>query len=131
MSNKKELRKSVYEKYGGRCAYCGKSIAYKDFQVDHYIPQSMEFVFAGGDIDGITGINDLKNLMPSCRMCNHYKRANSITLFRRYIEEIPRKLRNDYIYKVGVKYGLIIENEHPVRFYFETVEQEEKENADR
>lgn len=52
-------------------------------------------------------------------MCNHYKRANTLETFRRYIAEIPRKLREDYIYKVGVAYGNIVENEKPIVFFFE------------
>lgn len=55
----------------------------------------------------------------NCRMCNHYKRANTLETFRRYIAEIPRKLREDYIYKVGVVYGNIVENEKPIVFFFE------------
>ena len=36
------------------------------------------------------------------------------------IEEIPWKLRTrNYIYKVGVVYDLIREQEHPVQFYYE------------
>lgn len=27
--------------------------------------------------------------MPACRMCNHYKRANSLEVFRRYGETEP------------------------------------------
>lgn len=65
------------------------------------------------------GTNDISNLMPACRMCNHYKRANTLETFRRYIAEIPRKLREDYIYKVGVVYGNIVENEKPIVFFFE------------
>ena len=42
--------------------------------------------------------------------------------FRRYIEEIPRKLRDNYIYKVGIVYGEIAEQAHPVKFYFEQQE---------
>ena len=53
------------------------------------------------------------------RMCNHYKRANSLETFRRYIAEIPRKLRENYIYKVGVAYGNVVEHEKPITFYFE------------
>jgi 5-methylcytosine-specific restriction endonuclease McrA len=112
-------REAVYRKYDGRCAYCGRQIAYKDMQVDHFIPQEMEPVVVAGNFPGIDNIDDFQNLMPSCRMCNHYKRAHSLETFRRYIEDIPRKLRNDYIYKIGIVYGLVIENEHPVTFYFE------------
>jgi hypothetical protein len=64
------------------------------------------------------GTDDLDNLMPACRMCNHYKRANSLETFRRYIEEIPRKLHDNYIYKVVVVYGNVIEAEKPIEFYF-------------
>lgn len=117
MAISKRVRDAVYQKYGGRCAYCGRKIAYKDMQVDHFIPKNGYFA---------QGTDDLSNLMPACRMCNHYKRANSLELFRTYIREIPRKLRGNYIYKVGVAYGNIIENEKPIVFYFE--EQEAMEN---
>lgn len=112
MAFSKKIRKSVYEKYGGRCAYCGREIAYKDMQVDHFLP-----LRAWGIEDA--GTDDIANLMPACRMCNHYKRANTLETFRRYIQEIPQKLRENYIYKVGIAYGNVIENEKPIVFFFE------------
>ena len=108
----KKTRQKVYEKYNGRCAYCGRKIEYKDMQVDHFVAKR-GFVEEGTD--------DITNLMPSCRLCNHYKRANTLETFRIYIQEIPRKLRNNYIYKVGVAYGNVVENEKPIEFYFEKV----------
>lgn len=119
MSISKDVRQAVYQKYNGHCAYCGKYIEYKDMQVDHFIPQSMEFIFAGGEYLGIDSVDNIKNLLPACRRCNHYKRAHSLETFRRYIQEIPDKLRANYIYKIGVAYGNIIENEKPIKFYFE------------
>lgn len=112
MAFSKIVRQAVYKKYGGRCAYCGREIAYKDMQVDHFVAQR-----AWAE----NGSNDFSNLMPSCRLCNHYKRANSLETFRRYIREIPYKLRQNYIYKVGVVYGNVIEEEKPIEFYFEKV----------
>lgn len=97
MSFSKKKREAVYAKYDGHCAYCGRAIEIKDMQVDHFKPQR-----AWNAEDA--GTDDISNLMPSCRMCNHYKRANSLETFRRYIAEIPRKLRENYIYKVGVIY---------------------------
>lgn len=97
----------------------GREIAYKDMQVDHFQP-----LRAWGIEDA--GTDDLDNLMPACRMCNHYKRANSLETFRRYIAEIPRKLRENYIYKVGVVYGNVIEAEKPIEFYFEADERRKK-----
>ena len=117
-------RRAVLQKYYGHCAYCGKPLDYTDMQVDHLIPQCDSFIFEGGEYNGIQDINDFANLMPSCRRCNHYKRAHTIETFRRYIEEIPFKLRNDYIYKVGLDYGMIEEHEHHVKFYFEKFEEE-------
>lgn len=115
MSINKKTREVVYKKYGGRCAYCGKEIAYKDMQVDHFQPMRT----CGTEKHKS---NDISNLMPSCRMCNHYKRAHSLETFRSYIAEIPRKLQNDYIYKIGVAYGNVIENEKPIVFFFESEE---------
>ncbi len=119
MSISKKTREKVYQKYNGHCAYCGREIELRDMQVDHFIPQEMEPVVVAGNFPGIDSIDDFQNLMPACRMCNHYKRAHSLNTFRRYIEEIPKKLRNDYIYKIGVAYGNIVENEKPIRFFFE------------
>ena len=110
MAISKAIRQKVYEKYNGRCAYCGRKIRYEDMQVDHFIAKR------GWNE---SGTDDISNLMPSCRMCNHYKRANTLETFRIYIQEIPRKLRNNYIYKVGVAYGNVIENVKPIEFYFE------------
>lgn len=114
MAINKAVRQAVYEKYDGRCAYCGREMKYKDMQVDHFVPKNGYFA---------SGSDDISNLMPSCRMCNHYKRANPLELFRTYIHEIPRKLRENYIYKVGVAYGNVIENEKPIVFYFEERER--------
>ena len=110
MAIRKETRHIVYAKYNGRCAYCGQKIEFKDMQVDHFVPKK-------GYSE--SGTDDITNLMPACRRCNHYKRANSLETFRRYIQEIPRKLRENYIYKVGVAYGNVIENEKPIVFFFE------------
>ena len=122
MSFSKKTRIAVHEKYGGRCAYCGRKIELKDMQVDHFVPQR------GWNE---SGSNELPNLMPACRMCNHYKRAHSLETFRSYIAEIPRKLRENYIYKIGVVYGNVIENEQPVRFYFEIVEEQAAQQGEQ
>lgn len=115
MSISKKTREAVYQKYAGHCAYCGRAIAYRDMQVDHLRPRR---AYNAED----EGTDDISNLMPSCRMCNHYKRANTLETFRRYIQEIPKKLRENYIYKVGLAYRNVIEMEKPIVFYFEQME---------
>lgn len=63
MAISKKIREEVYRKYDGHCAYCGREIAYKDMQVDHFLPlRAWRIEDAGTD--------DISNLMPSCRMCN-------------------------------------------------------------
>lgn len=124
MAFSKAIRQSVYDKYNGRCAYCGREIAYKDMQVDHFVAKR---------VWNESGSDDISNLMPSCRMCNHYKRGNSLETFRHYIQEIPRKLRENYIYKVGVVYGNVLERKKSIVFFFEQNGNEAKSqtNADR
>lgn len=107
-------RQAVYNKYGGRCAYCGRKIEYKDMQIDHMIPQR------------IGGTDEMSNLMPSCRLCNHYKRANNLEGFRDAISKIPCKLgRGNYIYRVGMAYGFYDGEQREVKFYFEKCEESE------
>lgn len=112
----KKTRIAVYNKYDGHCAYCGKKLDYKDMQVDHLIPKQREYFKKYSEDE----INCFENYMPSCRRCNHYKRAHSLETFRKMVEEIPKKLlERNYIYKVGVDFNLIEPNEHGIIFYFE------------
>lgn len=120
----KKQREAVYAKYNGHCAYCGKQIEYKDMQVDHLVPQRRATAKAGRGRLSLEEIETEENYMPSCRSCNHYKRAHSLETFRRYIEEIPMKLtRDNYIYKIGLRYDLIEEHSRKIKFYFEQVEE--------
>ena len=108
-------RVAVYNKYGGKCAYCGRKIDYKDMQVDHIVPQARG------------GSDDMENLMPSCRLCNHYKRANSLEGFRYAIRKIPKKLaRTSYIYRIGMAYGFYDDKDREIEFYFEKCEESEE-----
>ena len=59
----KSSRLIVYNKYNGHCAYCGHEININEMQVDHIHPQRLG------------GTDDISNLNPACRLCNHYKRA--------------------------------------------------------
>ena len=120
----KKVRIDVYNKYEGHCAYCGKKIEYKDMQVDHLIPvQRARFGKYTEE-----QLESFENYMPADRRCNHYKRAHSLEVFRRYIKEIPEKLKEtNYIYKVGLDYGIIEEHSWDGLFYFEWFEKNCKE----
>ena len=64
--------------------------------------------------------DEIDNLMPSCRMCNYYKSIGSIESFRRNLQEtLMRNVRRPFDYRLAVKYGLVVEEVHPIKFYFE------------
>lgn len=116
-------RQKVFEKYGGRCAYCGRKIEYKDMQVDHMTPQ---IAYKDGKAEG--NKDEIANLMPACRRCNHYKRSNTLESFREMISKIPFKLaRDSYIYRVGMAYGFYDDKSREIKFYFERCEKPESE----
>lgn len=111
----KTKRMQVYNKYGGRCAYCGKEIEYKDMQVDHIMPQHMCI--------GIHApkLNDIDNLNPACRRCNHYKRGESLEHYRHALKTLHNRVRDIYICKVAEDYGVIKVKPWDGKFYFEKV----------
>ena len=101
-------RQKVYEKYNGHCAYCGKAIAIKDMQVDHILSKR----------NG--GMDDIDNLNPSCRLCNHYKRAADIETFRNdLLGGLMDRLMKIYIFRVALDYGMITINDWDKKFYYE------------
>lgn len=108
----KKARKAVYAKYGGRCAYCGRELLYKEMQVDHLEPVAF-----------MRGGNGIGNLMPACRRCNFYKGCFSLEGFREQLAEIPRRLRehknHSMIYNLALMHGLVEETGRPVKFHFE------------
>lgn len=57
--------------------------------------------------------------MPSCRACNHYKRAERLDTYRMMINTIHDRLNKIYIFRVAVKYGIIKVYPFNGKFYFE------------
>ena len=109
----KSVRKQVYAKYNGHCAYCVCELEYKDMQVDHVIP-----------LNGWSkqGTDTVDNMLPACRSCNHYKSRSTLEGFRKMVEAMPDTLMRDSVtYKNAVRFGLVIPNKQPTTFYFEKV----------
>jgi hypothetical protein len=65
-------------------------------------------------------LNDIENLMPSCRVCNKWKSCHSVEQFRFEIEEQLARL-NEYSsnFRLAKKYGLVEEKQQSILFYFE------------
>lgn len=104
----KDERRTVYEKTKGHCAYCGIAIRQADMQVDHVISIRLG------------GRDELANMLPACRSCNHYKSGNTLEGFRRMVEAMPATLARDSVtYKNAVRFGLVKPMPHKVVFFFE------------
>ena len=69
-TNKLNKKLRVFNKYNGRCAYCGRKISLESMTIDHWIPKS-----DGGD-------NNIDNLFPSCLQCNKDKSNEPLVLLR-------------------------------------------------
>ena len=121
MTKSKSLRDRIHNKFNGHCAYCGKAIAYTEMQVDHYYPQcKSRFYLRRFKIDvGAEG-----NLMPTCRGCNHYKRARTPTQFRQLMKSLHERLEAIYILKVAVNFGMASIKPFDGLFYFERLPRE-------
>lgn len=115
----KSVRKLVYEKYNGHCAYCGCEIPEKGFNVDHlHCLRNYEYTEEFTGID----VHDIGNLMPSCGSCNRYKATMDLETFRKQLQKIPDRLKRDVCtYNIAVRFGMVQENREPIKFYFEKV----------
>ncbi|MBD5463965.1 MAG: HNH endonuclease [Lachnospiraceae bacterium] len=103
-------RKRVYDKCNGHCAYCGCELEYKNMQVDHARPLK------------IGGADEIENMLPACRSCNHYKATLDVEGFRRYLAGIAHRLMRDSIpFQVATRFGIVKHMGDSVTFYFETL----------
>ncbi len=132
---KKKDRELIYNKYGGRCAYCGDELD-ATFQVDHAVSKQYWFYFNTKDP---LAVNDMSNLMPSCKECNHYKRCKCVESmgmnigFRAYmlsfhkrLARLPKKTIRPktertklYMNTIARKYNIAIDKPWDGIFYFE------------
>lgn len=123
---KKGVRRMVYDKYGGRCAYCGKEIEYKDMQVDHaepverisvYSKEKGKFVYTGKMHHPEN--DTFENYMPACRSCNHYKHSTNIEGLREMLSGLHERIAKVYTNKVAINYGIITLKPFDGFFYYE------------
>ena len=107
----KDMRREVYEMYGGHCAYCGREIDIKDMQVDH-----IQSIYLGGE-------DKLSNYCPACRSCNFYKSTMSVEGLREQLGLIVGRLEKMLTFRLALAHGLIQLTGRPVKFYFEENER--------
>ena len=103
----KAEQERVYQKCGGRSAYCGCPITFGEMQAGHVVPL------------GNGGSDTMDNLRPACCSCNHYKHTRTVEEFRSYVSGLPaRLLLNSIPYQVRVRFGLIC-SDTKVEFYYQ------------
>jgi len=114
----RKLRNSVYNKYGGKCAYCGVFLE-KGWHVDHLKPLiRMDWARPGKPPENPE--NDTPdNLMPSCPSCNINKHSMDLETWRRVIEGHIQSLNRQANYRMAKKFGQLVETPKMVVFYFE------------
>ncbi len=117
MGFSKKTREEVYKKYDGHCAYCGKEIEIKEMQIDHMHPKAYGESYAR--MVGKVELESIENYMPSCRSCNHYKRALSFEGFRKQMLTLNERIEKIYIIKVAINYGILKLKKFDGKFYFE------------
>jgi 5-methylcytosine-specific restriction endonuclease McrA len=115
-------RKDVYDKLNGHCGYCGKEIMFNEMQVDHMNPKCLRplntSLFEGVIVDKT---DNIENLMPTCRRCNHYKGASTVEQFRYNMKTLHKRLEKLYTHKVALDYGIVKIEPFNGIFYFERI----------
>ena len=126
MATKKE-RELIFQKYDGRCAYCGCELT-KGWHIDEVEPIRRKRRYDRKKRKWVAnGCKHLERLhidnqMPACASCNINKHTMSLEEFRGLIANFTRSLNRDSVqYRVAKRYGLIQEIEQPVLFHFERV----------
>lgn len=132
---KKSDREKIFNKYGGRCAYCGCELV-KGWHVDEIEPVRRTEQYKRDEKGKVIYVDykpviekfvlhperfHIDNQNPSCASCNINKHSASLEDFRELIHGFLKSLNRDSTqYKIAKRYGLIHEIEKPVVFYFES-----------
>lgn len=107
MTNRKRLslreRSLIYNKFNGRCAYCGKRE--KNLEIDHLKPLNLG------------GSDSIDNMLPACHLCNRYKDDKTIEEFRESLNCITKGFGSNFA--IAKNFGMVEEHIKDIKFYFE------------
>ena len=87
-----QVRLDVYLKAGKKCYYCGETIKWEDFTIDHVQAKS-----AGGK-------NRKSNYVCCCRDCNNAKGNMSVEQFEEFIKSLHMIMRSNQLWRVFCKH---------------------------
>lgn len=100
-------RQNIYNKFGGRCAYCGKPISIDEMQIDQLVPPWHRLSDGQLVKNAARGIDDDDNLMPSCHACNYYKSQLSLEDFRELLKGLPERCAKSPDVQIAMRYGMV------------------------
>jgi len=130
---KKQIREQIFNKYSGKCAYCGTDLE-KGWHIDHIEPVVRDSKWSRyhgrfvptGKLQNPEN-EHIDNYNPSCASCNIQKNSFTLEEFRKNIKNFVNSLNNySTQYKFAKRYGLITETKEDVIFYFEKLNNEQK-----
>ncbi|MGE4336497.1 MAG: HNH endonuclease [Pigmentiphaga sp.] len=129
----KKQRAELREKFGGRCAYCGCDLPER-WHADHVEPVTRDLLSKqnpNGTWRLVSGkplkphLDHIDNMNPACPPCNISKGGQSIESWRKWIAGHVNSLNSYHpIYRLAKAYGLVVETQAPVTFYFERLAME-------
>ena len=109
-----EQRKTVYDRYDGHCAYCGREISLSQMEISAISRKQY------------SQKKDLNLILPSCRICNRGRKIKSIPQYKLEIRTSHEILmRYQSIYCLALRFNKVQWNGDDFNFYFE---QEEGRN---
>jgi len=111
----KTTREAVFNKFGGKCSYCGIKLDIKSFQIDHLHP----FFLAHHEPD--LNPDRIENLMPACAKCNKFKHSFRLEDYRRELGLQASRLKKNAQFNRALTFGQVIITESPIVFYFESL----------
>lgn len=121
-------REEIFNKFGGRCAYCGDKLKrIESMTVDHIIPRYnfSRVIENRSQPDflkhlGAKDVNHPDNLFPSCRFCNKKKDTYTLEQFRWDLsEQLERAKKYSVNYRTALRFGQVKETPSDIIFYFE------------
>lgn len=131
----------MYNKFNGLCAYTGKPLDEK-WQVDHMLSKCRFGYSLWGKCkdrdeynNRLKEVDIIDNLMPACRIVNHYKRALDLEGFRAYmlkfhirLGKLPKNTlvhktqkRKEYMNNIAELFDITPTKPFNGKFYFETL----------
>lgn len=126
-------RNVIYQKFEGKCAYCGHKIKLNDMQIDHIIPKSTYSFHmqtrhkVPAFLSHLTeqDVNHVDNLFPSCQVCNLRKLNYSLEDFRNEVTDLINILENkSQTYKMAKRFNFVkTKRVRSFKFYFEHEEE--------